>query len=54
MAVEEYTGKLDIERRNIDQLTKQIEAMQAKLIEKVGAPPPPTPTRSLCRKPSPV
>ncbi len=34
-SVEEYSGRLDVERRNIDQLTKQIEAMQAKLIEKV-------------------
>lgn len=32
--IEEYSGRLDVERRNIDQLTKQIEAMQAKLIEK--------------------
>ena len=34
-SVEEYTTKVDVERRNIDQLTKQVEVMQAKLVEKV-------------------
>lgn len=45
VAVDAYTAKVEVEKRNTEQLTKQIDVMKSKILEQVCASCPPPPPR---------